>query len=312
MIRPTLSALFGRRSARASAASAAPLLIAALVAVLLMQRTGSGAEGALSGPATATEPPLDTSAPRGLSVAVKREGKDQVRVSLRRPGHMVTLSCGDQRDVGRESASIRLPYAGGSSAPELAWETADWSSLSVARGALRLVTDAWGALGGVSSLVDTPAPVASLEGRLHRCVAYADGAGGFTALCRVGPASRQVGAADLTSNKPKVELAPWRIGAANLTSGDPRQGVWLVHGDASSGLGDALVRLDVPLLLGSVEGRLVGYLEGATSVVIRAEASRLPGEEPRIVLSTASQKQPVVSFPPIPKSRLKPREIDFF
>jgi hypothetical protein len=62
----------------------------------------------------------------------------------------------------------------------------------------------------------------------------------------------------------------------------------------------------------SIEARLAGYLEGATGTVIRAEASRLPGEEPRIVLSVASQKQPVFALPPIPKRRLKRLDMDFF
>lgn len=317
MIRRKLSALFARRSARASAVGAASLLLAILVAVLFLQRAGSGEargeaeraieassvspasaprasrEGALLEAATALPRALAAPAPPGLSVEVRREGKHQVRVFLRRPGHLVTVSRGDQREVGRESASIRLPYAAGPSLPELAWETAEWSSLAVARGALRLVTDAWGALGGVPSLVDAPAPVTSLEGRLHRCVAHADGAGGFTVHCKLQPGA-------------------WRIGAANLTGDDPRGGVWLVHGAGGPVGPDAFVRFDIPLLLGSVEARLAGYLEAATGTVIRAEASRLPGEEPRIVLSAASQKQPVIALPPIPKRRLKRLDMDFF
>jgi hypothetical protein len=112
-----------------------------------------------------------------------------------------------------------------------------------------------------------PAPtvIASLNERLHECRAHERG-GGFAVVCRVGGIARQLAIVNLTGEGPETALE--------------RPGV---------------LRFDVPISEGRAEARLMGYLDGVTAVVVRAEASWARGENrPTLVLASSSRAQLVV------------------
>ena len=64
-----------------------------------------------------------------------------------------------------------------------------------------------------------------------------------------------------------------------------------------------LVRFDLPLAEDGVAARALGYVSAGSGVVMRAEASRLPGEErATLALLSAERAQPV----PMPRFRHRP------
>jgi hypothetical protein len=126
----------------------------------------------------------------------------------------------------------------------------------------------------------TTAPIVRRHAeRRHACEAHGDGSGGFTVLCRVDPEARRVGVANVTDPRPLEDV--WAMPVPK-----PKR--------APAGRAAAtLVRLDLPLRPGESRGRVVGYVDGLTGVVVRAEASWLHAEpEPSLALLASARTQP--------------------
>jgi hypothetical protein len=76
---------------------------------------------------------------------------------------------------------------------------------------------------------------------------------------------------------------------------DQQTDVWSSFVSAGS---YTVVRLDLPASATGVEARIVGYAAGVDGVVIRAEASRVGGEDrATLALSSSDRAQPQVARP---------------
>lgn len=218
---------------------------------------------------------IDAPVPADVKIEVRRDGAEGVVISVRRKDHVVTLRRGDARVVAAEQAQIRIHRGEEGDAP-LIWETTAPGSLATTRGLVVLAppADASSRAGTLPSavlrLAAAPVALARDAGPRHACVAEDDGLGGFTVLCRVDAFAS----------------------AASLTGSTPREGITLVGGD------HPLVRVDLPAPEAGVSAALVGYTDGFNGIVIRAEASRVPGEDrASITVVSAARPQPVAPRP---------------
>lgn len=231
----------------------------------------AGAAFALGSPRARS--PSRPPAPTDLSAEVSGGGPE-LRLSLRRAGHLVALGDGTTRAAGEDWVAVTLDPRTGNAAspPSLVWETTDLASLATTRGVVRFRP---GAGAPVPELVSSapPAIAARHEGKHHRCEAVHDERGGFVVLCLVDAKARRVAAAS-------------PVGARAL------EDVWI--GPSRPGR-PTLVRLDLPVVRGGAAARLVGYVDGATAVAVRAEASWLFGEpSAKLFLGALSKVQPQV------------------
>jgi hypothetical protein len=200
--------------------------------------------------------------PRDVKVTVRDAGKDGWKVELGRKGYFVALRRGAERTAAANTATLAV---GAAESEPVVWETTNLATLATTRGTLRLSG------GGVPQaklrMAEAPVVAGREERRLHTCQGEEDGFGGFTVLCRV-----RAGAT-----------------AANVTGSGVHQDVWASWGEES------VLRLDLPASASGVEARVVGYSAGADGVVIRAEASRVAGEErPVLTILSADRAQPKV------------------
>lgn len=249
-----------------------------------------------SGLARDPEPSAAGAVPHDVTTTVARAEQGKLRVTVGRPGHLVMLRAGASRGAGHGSASILLDGLQKQAEEPLFWDTIDPSSLALARGVVRLSTGQGAEIVATPALIGYPASAATQDDHLHRCAAHGDGAGGFSVVCRLKPTA-------------------WRVGAASITGADPREDVWIMDArsvstgsiDPTTGWSrvDTFVRMDLPLAPGAAEGRILTYMAAATGVVVRAEATRLPGEEPSILITSASRAQPVSFSLPMAPRRLK-------
>jgi hypothetical protein len=220
--------------------------------------------------------PIAAPAPADVKVDVRRDGKGGARITVNRKGFVITLRRGSERVVAAEQASLPL-LRGDAAATQMIWETTALATLVTTRGLV--VLDEASAQGGPgpragrlpsAKLRLGAAPVlrAVDSGLLHACVAQDDGLGAFTVLCR-------------------VDAMP---SATSLTGASNRESIAVVPGEPS------LVRVDLAAAESGVAAAVVGYTDGLSGVVIRAEASRLAGEDhPVVTVVSASRQQP---FPP--------------
>jgi hypothetical protein len=204
--------------------------------------------------AGASESPV----PSGVRIETKRTESGRITVTVRRIGYFVALRAGDRTSAARDWVAAEIDASAGSEV-ELGWETTDRATLETSRGGIRVVAADDGPRVSWFSL---PAPIvtATHRDRLHECRAF-ESAPGFSVVCRVAQGAR-------------------RLSALNLTGDDPLSGV------AKADEKTHFVRLDLPVAEGGAEARLMGYLDGNTAVVVRAEASWARGE-PRPTLSLA-------------------------
>jgi hypothetical protein len=201
--------------------------------------------------------------PADVVADVRAGGAGKLVMKLARRGYLVALRHGSARATGADAASLSLEQ--GDTEP-VVWETTAVDTLATARGTLRI--------GEASTpeirLAEAPVPAGREERRLHTCAAHEDGAGGFAVLCR-------------------MHATPT---AASVTGEDEKAGVW-----AGAVRGTAMARLDLPASAAEEgEARMVGYAAGVDGVVIRAEASRVAGED-RAELSLASTDRPQPQIP---------------
>jgi hypothetical protein len=201
--------------------------------------------------------PVESPAPPDVRVEAKKGESNRWNVTLRRSGYLVALRAGERTSAARDSvtAEIDEPTRGGI---DLRWEATDGVTLETSRGVIH-VTAGQDAPSATWFALPAPVPAGSNRGQLHDCRAFEYESSGFAVVCRVATGAR-------------------RLSVLNLTGEVPRAGVVTAS--------ESMVRLDLPLVEGRAEARLVGYLAGNTAVVVRAEATWARGE-PRPTLSLA-------------------------
>jgi hypothetical protein len=207
----------------------------------------------------------ETSAPvpGDVTVDVLRGSGGAWSVRLARKGHLVALRHGGARTAAADQATLAL--VPGDPEP-LVWEASRFDTLATTRGTLRL--DGAATPHALVRLAEAPVPAGRDERQRHVCEAHEDGAGGFAVLCR-------------------VQGIP---SAANVTGDDAKADVWVAADRMAP-----VVRLDLPASPAGVEARMMGYAAGGEGVVVRAEASRVAGEErPVLTLLSADRIQPQV------------------
>lgn len=205
------------------------------------------------------QPVIDSepaSAPADFKIT-SRETKTGRVWKLRRQGHVVAVRRNGAITIGMHE--VNIPAAAGE---EVVWETTSEKSLLTLRGRALLPESGAPEQKNVQKLL-----AQSVDKQTgHECQGFGDGAGGFFAVCRV-----ETGAA-----------------AASVDGADPQKGVWSQAGESS-----ALVRLDLPMSGDGASSKVIGYEKGGRGVLIRAEASRVPGEESALfALGSAGRAQP--------------------
>jgi hypothetical protein len=224
-------------------------------------------------------PPAETEAPRDLVVRVDRDPSGMnVRVSRR--GFLVALRRGETRTVSEPEVRFHIGTAGTEATP-IVWETTKLDTLETTRGTIAVD----GA--GVSRVAggDAPREVAEDVKRGHRCRGHEDGSGGFAVVCRTGPI----------------------VALRNLATDEQLSGITTV--------GSTLVRLDLPAQPNAPDAFVIAYVDGGARVVIRAEASRVPGEtSASLAIASADRVQPappVLSFHHHPRRPFPDEDIGF-
>jgi len=179
------------------------------------------------------------------------------------------------RAGGRASAAVDWVSAEIDNAPAsalgLTWETTHEHTLETERGALRLTSS-----DGHPSVTSEPLPpppiVATEKRRLHACQAFEAASAAFTVVCRVASHAVKLAAVNVTEPSP----------SSDVTKMTQREHV---------------VRFDLPISEGTAGARMMGYLDGITVVVVRAEATWATGEtSPTLLLSAATRRQPQLAF----------------
>ena len=205
--------------------------------------------------------------PADVTVDVRRATGGGWSVRLARKGYLVALRHGGTRTASADQATLALAP---DDAEPLVWEATHFDTLVTTRGTVRLQAAIAGAAKprALVHLAEPPVPAGREERARHLCEGHEDGAGGFAVLCR-------------------VQAVP---SAANVTGDDAKADVWVAADRPAP-----VVRLDLPASPAGVEARMVGYAVGAQGVVVRAEASRVAGEDrPALALLSADRAQPQV------------------
>ena len=224
--------------------------------------------------------PVDAAAPSDVTLEITAEGGRSQRVVVHRPGYLVALLHGAARSAGKDWAALRVQIAEpsakrreprpGVEIDRLVWESTRLGTFVTERGLVSLSHDG-SRLTGTLALAAPPEPAGETKTAHSTCVAHHDGAGGFTALCRLDHAAR-------------------RVMAANVTGLRVIEGA-VVVADQHLAL-DPLVRLDLPLAPGVGEARVVGFTLGRVGRALRVEASWAPGEAPALFVAETERVQP--------------------
>ena len=217
-------------------------------------------------------------APADVTLTITPEHGRASRVVVSRPGYLVALLHGASRSAGNGWAALRVqvPEATGERRDpragvvidRLVWESTRLGSFVTERGLVSLSLDGE-VLAGRLALAAPPEPAGETKGPHSTCVAHHDGAGGFTALCRVDHAARHVAAANVTG---------LRVIEGAVVAAEKGQ--------------DPLVRLDLPLAPGLGEARVVGFTLGRVGHALRVEASWASGEAPALFFAETERVQP--------------------
>ncbi len=267
------------------ALGAAASLFSALLSIDPAVRAGDAAQtvavdppAAVPAAAEAGITPIDTAAPMDVTLEISPEGGRSQRVVVHRPGYLVALLHGAARSAGKDWAALRVQIAepsGKRGAPRpgaeidrLVWESTRLGTFVTDRGLVSLSLDGSG-LAGRLALAAPPLPAGETKTAHAACVAHRDGAGGFTALCRLDHAARHINAANVTG--PRVIEGAVVVADKHL---------------------DPLVRLDLPLAPGVGEARVVGFTLGRVGHALRVEASWAPGEESALFFAETERVQP--------------------
>ncbi len=201
--------------------------------------------------------------PAGMKVVVNSKGGAKM-LTLVHQGHLVSLRRGDTVVLGDNAASAPMKDV-----TSMVWESSDRKTFETLRGVVQ-----WDGQAGareVPTLRTTAkvSPTRGISGARHECKSFEEANDVVTVMCRVD--SLAVGAARPFGAKPQA-------GISMLETGEHRY--FRMDLDTSSNEFDAVV---------------IGYSDGARGHVIRAEASKLPGEtKPSFSLREATRAQPVV------------------
>lgn len=199
--------------------------------------------------------------PPDVIVTVEPAELGPPRLVVRHGKRLVALRGADGRDTGEGFASIPVESAGSVAL----WESTS-DELETIRGVVHLDAER---IRLDVRMAEPPRERERSESARHACRAHEDGQGGFAVLCR-------------------VKDGAWRFGAVNLMTPLPGDDVRVVRRPTSQ-----LVRLDLPLAEADAAASMIGYMQGQTAVVVRAEASWLAGEaEPSLSLAMAERVQP--------------------
>ncbi|MEZ4298244.1 MAG: hypothetical protein R3B70_25045 [Polyangiaceae bacterium] len=190
-----------------------------------------------------------------VSVSESPAGKT---LKVQRSGHLLAVVGAGERRVALHEITLAV---GSASASELTWETTSPRSLETLRGKLSVGADGKVA---VTSVV-APASRVTDTRHSHNCVGHGDGAGGFVVVCTVdAPAA-----------------------GTSLDGDKPQDGVWSLAGERT------LLRFDLPMTGDGASARVLGYEKGGQGVIVRIEASRVPGEEEAVLaIGADSRPQP--------------------
>ena len=268
------------------AVGAAAALFSALLSIDPSVCAGDAGSPAIAIESPAAEPgaaeagitPVDAAAPSDVTLEITAEGGRSQRVVVHRPGYLVALLHGAARSAGKDWAALRVQIAEPSSKrrdarpgveiDRLVWESTRLGTFITERGLVSLSHDG-SSLAGRLALAAPPEPAGETKTAHAACVAHRDGAGGFTALCRLDHAAR-------------------RITAVNVTGLRVIEGAVVVTDKHL----DPLVRLDLPLAPGVGEARVVGFTLGRAGHALRVEASWAPGEAPALFFAETERVQP--------------------
>lgn len=178
-------------------------------------------------------------------------------------GNLVTLRRGDTVVLGDNSISIPLKDAA-----SIVWESSERKTFETLRGVVE-----WDEQAGKSPIprlvaTERKSPMREISSARHDCKAF-DGTNEITTvICRID--SLAVGAVRAFGDKPQA-------GIAMAQSGERRY-----------------FRMDLDTHKDDFDAVVIGYSDGARGHVIRAEASKLPGEtKASFSLSAATRAQPI-------------------
>ncbi len=261
-------------------------LFSALLSIDPSVRAGDAGASAIAAAPAPAEPaaaeaaitPVEGAVPADVTLEITAEGGRSQRVVVHRPGYLVALLHGSARSAGKDWAALRVQVAEpstkhhaakvGVAIDRLVWESTRLGTFVTERGLVSLTHDG-AELTGTLALAAPPEPAGTTTTAHSTCVAHHDGAGGFTALCRLDHAARRVAAANVTG---------LRVIEGAVVAADKRL--------------DPLVRLDLPLAPGSGEARVVGFTVGRVGHALRVEASWAPGEAPALFFAETERVQP--------------------
>lgn len=201
--------------------------------------------------------------PRGMKAVVNSKGGTK-SVTLVHQGHLVVLRRGDVVVLGENSATLPLKEPG-----DISWESLDRKTFAMLRGALNWESQTNGKDKPILQATASVEPSRSITSGRHECRAFEATAEPMTVICRVD--SLTAGAVRVFGKKPQDGIAMAEVGEHRYFRADL---------DASKETFDSVV---------------IGYSDGARGHVIRAEASKLPGEtKASYSFLAASRAQPIV------------------
>ncbi|MDI1480254.1 hypothetical protein [Polyangium sp. y55x31] len=218
-----------------------------------------------SAPAPASEPP---ELPAEMRIILGKRAGQKITITVVRPRHVVTLVQGDKRVLGSNEVSLAV-----NPAEAMTWETTDRQTLETLRGEAFVDIREDGRLdaGTLRPTALLAAVAEEAEGR-HACKAFEGTNAGFSVVCRVE--SLTVAAARTFGDAPLDRIQ-------NVTAGE-----------------HTFFRMELDPGADGVDATVLGYSAGARGHVVRAEASRLPGEaRSSLALLSESRMQPV----PLPR-----------
>ena len=179
------------------------------------------------------------------------------------PGHLVALRRGDVVVLGENSATMPLKDSG-----DISWESSDRKTFSMLRGVVDWEEQAKGPGKPVLRATSSVLPSRSITSGRHECRAFENALEPMTVICRVD--SLTAGAVRVFGKKPQEGIAMAEVGEHRYFRADL---------DASKDSFDSVV---------------IGYSDGSRGHVIRAEASKLPGEaKASYSFLAASRAQPI-------------------
>lgn len=199
--------------------------------------------------------------PADMRVIVNSKGGAK-SLTLVHPGHLLTLRRGDTVVLGDNSVSIPIKEA-----ESMSWESAERQTFTTLRGVVEWEVTAGSRPTPSLRATSHALPTREVVSARHACKAFDGSKETVTVLCRVE--SLAVGAARAFGDKPQQGIAMVEVGERRY------------------------FRMELDLSKNEFDAVVIGYSDGIRGHVIRAEASKLPGEtKASLSLSAAARTQP--------------------